>query len=98
VPVRASVFDDDFFRVRTREGMQSEERAQTETATASGRGWEVRDVSVPRTVQHEAVRAEVFHVHAAAEEPVRGQGAATGESGNSETDELDIPAFLRRGN
>ncbi len=92
VPVRASVFDDDFFRGRPREAVQS-----GEPAAASGRGWETRDTSAQRNVQHEAVRAEVFHVHAA-EEPVRAQGAATIDSSSGEPDELDIPAFLRRGN
>ncbi len=92
VPVRASVFDDDFFRERQREVVQSEA-----APAAGGRGWEGRDYSSQRNVQHDAVRAEVFHVHAA-EEPSRALNTGTADGTRSDPDELDIPAFLRRGN
>ena len=93
VPVRASVFDDDFFRSRPREAVQAGGDASETSANA--RVWETRDTSPQRNVQHEAVRAEVFHVQAA-DQPMRAQMTATSDSG--EPDELDIPAFLRRGN
>ena len=92
LPVRASVFDDDFFRERQREVVQS-----GEAPAASGRAWEMRDPSSQRNVQHDALRAEVFHVHAA-EEPSRAPSQGTADGTRSDPDELDIPAFLRRGN
>ncbi len=96
VPVRASVFDDDFFRARPRESVPSEDRLPADLPAAGGRAWETRNVSVQRNVQHEAVRAEIFHVHAA-EEPSRTMSASSGEGTSGDPDELDIPAFLRRG-
>ena len=92
VPVRASVFDDDFFRGRQREAAPAEE-------AAGGRGWETRDTLGQRNVQHDVVRAEVFHVHVpAGEATARGQSSASVDAGSGDPDELDIPAFLRRGN
>ena len=92
VPVRASVFDDDFFRGRQREVVPAEE-------TGSGRAWDTRDTLAQRNVQQDAVRAEVFHVHVPTEESKpRGQSSAIAEAGSGDPDELDIPAFLRRGN
>ena len=79
--VRASVFDDDFFRGRDR------------VEPAERRPWESHDFSSPRNVQSEqGTRAEVFHVQAAPEPRTFSSGEA------AEPDELDIPAFLRRGN
>ncbi len=95
VPVRASVFDDDFFRPRPREAVQGGDDAGE--TRGSARVWEARDTFPQRNVQQEAARAEVFHVHAA-EEPIRMQGTAISDSSSGEPDELDIPAFLRRGN
>lgn len=92
VPVRASVFDDDFFRGRHRETGPAEE-------LTSGRGWDPRDSLGQRNVQQETARAEVFHVHVPAEEATtRGQSSAVADAGSGDSDELDIPAFLRRGN
>ena len=91
VPVRASVFDDDFFRGRQREAGQAEE-------AASGRAWDTRDTLGQRNVQHDAVRAEVFHVHVPAEDAASRQRSASADAGSGDPDELDIPAFLRRGN
>ena len=88
VPVRASVFDDEFFRSRSA-GSEGLER----------RGWEAQDFSTSRHVQQETVRPEVFHVQAApAPEPGAAASFGSGEAGAAEPDELDIPAFLRRGN
>ena len=96
-PARVSVFDDDFFRGRPREAAQGEDRGTGESLSANGREWESRDHSVQRSVQHSAVRAEIFHVHAA-EQPSRLSTAGAGEGTSGDPDELDIPAFLRRGN
>ncbi len=82
IPPRASVFDDDFFRSsRVREVAAAPERRAWESAPAL-------EPSAGRIVQQE--RAEVFHVQAA---PV----AERSEMPSGEPDELDIPAFLRRG-
>ena len=97
IPSKKSVFDDDFFRGRPREAVQHEERAAAEPAAMNARVWESRDYSSQRNVQHDAVRAEVFHVHAA-EDPSRVPNAASAEGTSGDPDELDIPAFLRRGN
>lgn len=92
VPVRASVFDDDFFRGRPREAAATEE-------ASSGRGWDSRDTFTQRSVQPDAGRAEVFRVLVPAEETTaRGQSSAIADVGSPDRDELDIPAFLRRGN
>ena len=61
------------------------------------RAWESQELSGVRSVQSETPRTDVFHVQAtAAPEPVRAQPGAV-EAGSGEPDELDIPAFLRRG-
>ncbi len=101
VPVRASVFDDDFFRTNAGGGAAqaadrpAERRVVMDAVDA--RTWESNDFSAPSHVQEEPGLAEVFHVRAA------DQSAATHEFGGTEAersapDELDIPAFLRRGN
>ncbi|MGH9596972.1 MAG: cell division protein FtsZ, partial [Edaphobacter sp.] len=93
IPVKASVFDDDFFQASLgREGVNTEEN-----------GLRHRDsthFSAPPRVQPEDVRI------AAEEAPVAdpsvrvpSYGNAVGASAEAaEPDELDIPAFLRRGN
>lgn len=100
---RVSVFDDDFFRRdRPMERESGPDGRAGERKTE--RGWESPDLSGVRNVQSIASRADVFYVQAASG-PV--QTAAASESGRSqapvadaasgEPDELDIPAFLRRG-
>ena len=86
VPVKASVFDDDFFRTST-------SRAELAPGTEPTR------CSSPVRVQQEEVSSvteEVFPLEASARVPSFGAGTAA--VAHSEPDELDIPAFLRRGN
>ncbi len=100
VPPRASVFDDDFFR----------SSKPTEAPGPERRAWEPAPEPLPvRFVQHDAgyatesaratdaARAEVFHVQAPPAPVPTAPVLDRTEAGNSEPDELDIPAFLRRG-
>jgi cell division protein FtsZ len=99
VPVRASVFDDDFFRA-------SSARAEM---GSGGNGMEgglpelFRDAShfsAPVRVEKEEIRSvteEVFPAEAAVRVPFGG-GSVAATVDHAESDELDIPAFLRRGN
>jgi cell division protein FtsZ len=83
IPVKASVFDDDFF--------QREERIA---------GREVTHFSASSHVQKEEIcrmTEEVFPVEASVRVPSYG-GAVTAAADTAVPDELDIPAFLRRGN
>jgi cell division protein FtsZ len=94
VPVPASVFDDDFFRANAREQRDRDAEA------AASRFREPAHVSAPTRVQPEPVRS-VAEENSVAETVGRpssfaGTMAAMPEPG--EPDELDIPAFLRRGN
>ena len=101
VPVRASVFDDDFFRSRMNSACTKTEDRPVERRVimdaGEPRAWETHDVSATGRVQEEAAHEEVFHVRAA-EPIVRLQDFAGTEPDRAESDELDIPAFLRRGN
>jgi cell division protein FtsZ len=86
VPVKASVFDDDFFRAST-------SRAELVP------GAEPLHSSAPVRVQQEeisSVTEEVFPLEASVRVPSFGGGSAA--VAHPEPDELDIPAFLRRGN
>jgi cell division protein FtsZ len=94
VPVPASVFDDDFFRAPAHEEsateMDREESGFRETAR----------YSAPVRVQHEDVRS-LTEVVSAGEPSVREPSFGTAgvhAADHSVPDELDIPAFLRRGN
>ncbi len=94
VPVRASVFDDDFFRTSsTRDEMVFEgirmEGGLHERGPISGTG-RVKDEEV------RILTEDVFPVEAAARVPFGGTPEAA--VNHAEPDELDIPAFLRRGN
>jgi cell division protein FtsZ len=83
IPVKASVFDDDFF--------QREERLA---------GREVAHFSASSLVQKEEIRSvteEVYPVEAPVRAPSYG-GAGVVAADAAVPDELDIPAFLRRGN
>jgi cell division protein FtsZ len=83
IPVKASVFDDDFF---LREGRITER--------------EVTHFSASSHVQREEIRSvteEVFPLEASAGVPSFG-GGVTAAGDTAVPDELDIPAFLRRGN
>ena len=101
VPVPASVFDDDFFRLGVSGGGARVEERPVERVVVmeagEPRGWEAHDVSASGRVQDEGARGEVFRVRAA-EPAARTPEYAGAETARTEPDELDIPAFLRRGN
>jgi cell division protein FtsZ len=98
VPVKASVFDDDFFQASSSRG-----------ETAPGEGGLLERFREPHVsthlsasgrVQEEAIHSvteEVFPVEASVRAPFSGGTVATAVD-HVESDELDIPAFLRRGN
>jgi cell division protein FtsZ len=86
IPVKASVFDDDFFRSETRAEMILEEQQ----AHFSG------SLHVPKEEFYNALE-EVSPVEAPVRVPSLG-GSMTAMVDHAEPDELDIPAFLRRGN
>ncbi|MEI9979186.1 MAG: cell division protein FtsZ [Edaphobacter sp.] len=98
VPVPASVFDDDFFK-----GMPSpEERAVRVEAVATEmheRYSEPAYVPQEEFVQEEGVRTvvEESRVVEASVRPSSFGGVAAAAADPGELDELDIPAFLRRG-
>jgi cell division protein FtsZ len=84
VPVAASVFDDDFFRAP-----YAGRRAQG--------GDEVTTVAVPSAgISGESMPMGALEPVGAAQEVRLFAGVSTSHAEHSETDELDIPAFLRR--
>jgi cell division protein FtsZ len=89
IPVPASVFDDDFF--------QSAEHGETaEENGVSGKPRESNHFSAANRVQpQENVRVVATE---AGDATVRGAGFSEAVMTAAESDELDIPAFLRRGN
>ena len=92
-PVPASVFDDDFFRGSVR-SVRTEER-QSAVSSREPRGWGgEQDVPLVPRVQRE------HDVAKASPEPVRSTSFGNTAPGPQDhaADELDIPAFLRRGN
>ena len=96
VPVPASVFDDDFFRAP---GVRGERAAEVDRVEA-GPVERARDThfSAPIRVQQEDGRSVTGEV---GDSPVRVPAfgsAAVVAADPAEPDELDIPAFLRRGN
>ena len=99
IPVPASVFDDDFFRSNGMGGQPRTQERPVERRVVpepeESRSWEAHDYSAAGRVQEEAVRSEVFHVRAA--EPAA-KTPEFSEPEQTQPDELDIPAFLRRGN
>jgi cell division protein FtsZ len=89
IPVPASVFDDDFFQ-------GSEHNEGVDPTRASARTGEPSHYSAPgRVQQSENVRVVATEP---AEAVVRGTSFDETSGGSAESDELDIPAFLRRGN
>ena len=97
IPVKASVFDDEFFR---------EPKGQYQPAVAAPEP--VHEPVIARVVEpvHVAERVPVAETEVATVEETpmlwpkarvpSFAGYAGGESGHSESDELDIPAFLRK--
>ena len=95
-PVPASVFDDEFFRGSTR-SIRSEERPERMAAmpAAEPRGWgEEQDVPLAPRVQ----RGEPEFARPEPAGRTGFAGAAATVPHDAPPDELDIPAFLRRGN
>ncbi len=93
IPVKASVFDDDFFRASGLEEVLSEESSFEErfSQTAHFAG--------PTHVQGEDIctlTEEVSLLETSVRESFG--GSVPGTANHVESDELDIPAFLRRGN
>ena len=91
IPVKASVFDDDFFHASSEVELSVEEGISVEE--------EPTHISTSSRVQKEEVRnvtEEVFPLEATIRQPAFG-GAMTAAT-DAGPDELDIPAFLRRGN
>ena len=96
IPVPASVFDDDFFRSASSRVEAPAEIDRRENGFPQGARESTHFSSTVRS-QHEAVRGVVEEVSAGD----RGQaldGSAVAATNHAEPDELDIPAFLRRGN
>jgi cell division protein FtsZ len=94
IPVRASVFDDDFFRASHPIEEHQEERTE---GTLPARFREATHLSTPARVQHEDVRIEAEEV-SVVETSSRVPSFGGTVMDAAEPDELDIPAFLRRGN
>jgi cell division protein FtsZ len=93
VPVPASVFDDEFFRTSP---FRNETGAEEVEGSMSPRFRESAHFSTAPRVQHEEVR--VTEEVSIVETPVRTSSFSGAGSDTAEPDELDIPAFLRRGN
>jgi cell division protein FtsZ len=100
-PVPASVFDDDFFRSSTfGRTVESFTPAHTSTRDLTSRSPEDYDIPKPLRIQYAEAR-EAAPGAVVAEPSVRVPsfaGAQPAASTQPEPDELDIPAFLRRGN
>ena len=100
-PVPASVFDDDFFRSanfgRTVESFTPEHTATRELASRSP-----EDYDIPKPLRIQYAEAREAAPGAVVAEPTARvpsfAGAQPAASTQPEPDELDIPAFLRRGN
>jgi cell division protein FtsZ len=94
VPVPASVFDDDFFQSVSGPGEGQNIRGEGVT----GRFRDTNHLSAPIRVQQEGV----FAAEPVTEPGVRGtsfsDAVVVSSAEQAESDELDIPAFLRRGN
>ncbi|MBB5339432.1 cell division protein FtsZ [Tunturiibacter gelidoferens] len=97
VPVPASVFDDDFFRAPAARGERAGEVNRSEGGQVD-RAREATHFSAPVRVQQENVRGGTDEV---GDSQVRVPAFGTvsvAPADQAEPDELDIPAFLRRGN
>jgi cell division protein FtsZ len=102
IPVPASVFDDDFFKASLSRGEAVEAVAKAERVETElpDRFRESTHFSAPGHVQHESVRriADEPNVGDASVRLPSFSGAVAVPADHVEPDELDIPAFLRRGN
>ena len=93
VPVPASVFDDDFFQSVPEPGETQDRRVEG----PAGKFRETNHFSAQIRVQQEDVLAAEPVTDAGARGPSF-SGAIVAAAEQAESDELDIPAFLRRGN
>jgi cell division protein FtsZ len=96
VPVAASVFDDEFFRRSFAGSQPGHEEPSAEMASA-GRTAPV----LARIMDHHHPPAEAVESYTPDSDEVPREtrmfaGAAASHASHPETDELDIPAFLRR--
>ncbi len=98
IPVPASVFDDDFFRTSSRVERAAEIDRMENGFPQGAR--ETAHFSSPGRIQHEDVRGIGEEVSVGETSVgVQSFGNTSGAPANqAEPDELDIPAFLRRGN
>jgi cell division protein FtsZ len=99
VPVPASVFDDDFFRAPGVHGVRGERAAEVDRVEA-GPVERARDThfSAPMRVQQEDVRSVTGEAGDSSVRVPAFGSAVVAAADPAEPDELDIPAFLRRGN
>jgi cell division protein FtsZ len=98
VPVKASVFDDDFFRASSMRGEMVSEGNGMEVGLPE-RFREPSHFSAPARIKEEEIRSvteDIFPPEASVRVPFVGGTVAAVD--HAEPDELDIPAFLRRGN
>ena len=94
LPVKASVFDDDFFRMPLH-------GSAPDTVPLPQRFRETTHHSAPARVQSEETWGAAMEMPVAAPEAAHATsfgGAIAAPVDHAEPDELDIPAFLRRGN
>ena len=97
IPVPASVFDDDFFRAPAVRGERAAEVNRSESGQAD-RAREATHYSSAVRVQQEDVRGGTDEAtDSLVRVPAIGS-ASVAPADQAEPDELDIPAFLRRGN
>jgi cell division protein FtsZ len=93
IPVPRSVFDDDFFKVPARELLAKPTVADSRMPSA--RGFDSPDSSRPLRLQYDDAGHGAEPV--AADPIVRVPAFSGAGAGEPAADELDIPAFLRRG-
>jgi cell division protein FtsZ len=94
IPVKASVFDDDFFQASSTREELVFEGSGVEGGLHGG-----SHLSAPGRIKDEEIRAvteDVFPAEAPVRVPFVGGGVVAMD--HAAPDELDIPAFLRRGN
>jgi cell division protein FtsZ len=100
VPVPRSVFDDDFFRKPARELLAAKSELPPQPLMPSARGFDSPETARPVRLQmDEAATAAARAGEPALAEPMVRVPVFSGAvpSEPAEADELDIPAFLRRG-
>jgi cell division protein FtsZ len=98
VPVPASVFDDAFFRSSPEQGTTDRSEDDVDVTEDNAEGFrEGSHFSPPLRVQQDNI-GRAMAASPVADPVVRGASFGDAVGGTAESDELDIPAFLRRGN